>query len=100
MPRKSRPQPFAVGQVVAVPAAQGGVAGVREKKFQRRRFNVAVAGSATKHARQITSAVNHAGNVNAIGSGHIKNQVISEGKRTQIVTEFGTWPANQRMFRQ
>jgi hypothetical protein len=32
-----------VGLVVAVPAAQGGVAGVREKKFQSRRFNVAVA---------------------------------------------------------
>jgi hypothetical protein len=29
--------------VVAVPAAQGGVAGVGEKKGQRRRFNVAVA---------------------------------------------------------
>src|ERR1039458_2448027 len=29
--------------MVAVPAAQGVVAGVREKKFQRRRFNVAVA---------------------------------------------------------
>jgi hypothetical protein len=32
-----------VGLVVAVPAAQGGVAGVGEKKWQRRRFNVAVA---------------------------------------------------------
>jgi hypothetical protein len=32
-----------VGLVVAVPAAQGGVAGVGEKKLQRRRFNVAVA---------------------------------------------------------
>jgi len=32
-----------VGFVVAVPAAQGGVAGVGEKKLQRRRFNVAVA---------------------------------------------------------
>jgi hypothetical protein len=29
--------------VVAVPAAQGVVAGVGEKKWQRRRFNVAVA---------------------------------------------------------
>src|ERR1035438_1966136 len=29
--------------MVAVPAAQGLVAGVREKKFQRRRFHVAVA---------------------------------------------------------
>ena len=29
--------------MVAVPAAQGGVAGVGEKKWQRRRFNVAVA---------------------------------------------------------
>src|ERR1019366_2695093 len=29
--------------MVAVPAAQGFVAGVREKKFQRRRFHVAVA---------------------------------------------------------
>jgi hypothetical protein len=27
--------------VVAVPAAQGGVTGVGEKKLQRRRFNVA-----------------------------------------------------------
>src|ERR1035437_7332285 len=36
-------QPFAVGLVVAVPAAQGGVAGVGEKKLQRRRSNVAVA---------------------------------------------------------
>jgi hypothetical protein len=32
-----------VRQVVAVPAAQGGVAGVGKKKWQRRRFNVAVA---------------------------------------------------------
>jgi hypothetical protein len=31
-------QAFAVGLVVAVPAAQGGVAGVGEKKWQRRRF--------------------------------------------------------------
>jgi hypothetical protein len=31
-----------VGLVVAVPAAQGGVAGVCEKKWQRRRFDVAV----------------------------------------------------------
>jgi hypothetical protein len=30
---KSWGQAFAVGLVVAVPAAQGGVAGVREKKF-------------------------------------------------------------------
>ena len=30
-------------QMVAVPAAQGVVAGVGEKKLQRRRFNVAVA---------------------------------------------------------
>jgi hypothetical protein len=36
-------QPLAVRLVVAVPAAQGGVAGVLKKKFQRRRFNVAVA---------------------------------------------------------
>jgi hypothetical protein len=34
-------QAFAVGLVVAVPAAQGVVAGVREKEFQGRRFNVA-----------------------------------------------------------
>jgi hypothetical protein len=34
---------FAVGLVVAVPAAQGGVAGVGEKKLQRRRFDMAVA---------------------------------------------------------
>jgi hypothetical protein len=40
---KSRSQAFAVGLVVAVPAAQGGIAGVGEKKWQRRRFNVAVA---------------------------------------------------------
>jgi len=40
---KSRSQAFAMGQVVTVPAAQGGVAGVGEKKWQRRRFNVAVA---------------------------------------------------------
>jgi hypothetical protein len=40
---KLRGQPFAVGLVVAVPAAQGGVTGVFKKKFQRRRFNVAVA---------------------------------------------------------
>jgi hypothetical protein len=32
----SRCQAFAVGLVVAVPAAQGGVAGVREKELQRR----------------------------------------------------------------
>ena len=38
-----RRQAFAVGLVVPVPAAQGGVAGVGEKKWQRRRFNVAVA---------------------------------------------------------
>ncbi len=38
-----RGQPFAVGLVVAVPTAQGGVAGVGKKKLQRRRFNVAVA---------------------------------------------------------
>jgi len=40
---QSRGKPFAVGLVVAVPAAQGGVAGVGKKKWQRRRFNVAVA---------------------------------------------------------
>ena len=32
-----------MGLVVAVPAAQGGVAGIGKKKLQRRRFNVAVA---------------------------------------------------------
>ena len=30
-------------KVVAIPAGQGGVAGVLEKKVQRRRFNVTVA---------------------------------------------------------
>jgi hypothetical protein len=40
---KSWSQAFAVGLVVAVPAAQGGIAGVGEKEWQRRRFNVAVA---------------------------------------------------------
>jgi hypothetical protein len=39
---ESRREPFAVGLVVAVPAAQGGVAGVGKKKLQRRRFNMAV----------------------------------------------------------
>jgi hypothetical protein len=34
---------FAVRLVVAVPAGQGGVAGVGKKKWQRRRFDVAVA---------------------------------------------------------
>src|SRR5882724_4761672 len=34
---------FAVRQVVAVPAGQGGVAGVFKKKLQRRRFDVVVA---------------------------------------------------------
>jgi len=34
---------FAVWQMVAVPAGQGGVAGVFKKKLQRRRFDVAVA---------------------------------------------------------
>jgi len=38
-----RGEAFAVGLVVTVPAAQGGVAGVGEKKWQRRRFNVAIA---------------------------------------------------------
>jgi hypothetical protein len=38
-----RRQFFAVRQMVAVPAAQGGVAGVFKKKLQRRRFDVAVA---------------------------------------------------------
>jgi hypothetical protein len=32
-----------VGLVVAVPTAQGGIAGVGKKKLQCRRFNVAVA---------------------------------------------------------
>jgi hypothetical protein len=32
-----------VGLVIAVPAAQGGIAGVGEQKGQRWRFNVAVA---------------------------------------------------------
>jgi hypothetical protein len=36
-------RPFAMGLVVAVPTAQGGVAGVGKKKLQRRRFNMAVA---------------------------------------------------------
>jgi hypothetical protein len=40
---ESRGQPFAVGLVVAVPTAQGGVVGVGKKKWQRRRFNMAVA---------------------------------------------------------
>ena len=41
MPRlpRLRGQPVAVGLVVAVPAAQGGVAGVGKQKGQRRRFN-------------------------------------------------------------
>jgi hypothetical protein len=34
---------FAVRQMVAVPAGQGGVAGVGKKKWKRRRFDVAVA---------------------------------------------------------
>ena len=38
-----RGKPFTVGLVVAVPAAEGGVAGVGKQKLQRRRFNVAVA---------------------------------------------------------
>src|SRR5271169_2831916 len=37
----SRSQPFTTRQVVAVPAAQGGVAGAGKEKLQRRRFNVA-----------------------------------------------------------
>jgi len=37
---KSRSQPFAVGLVVAVPAAEGVVAGVGEQELPRRRFNV------------------------------------------------------------
>jgi len=41
--RKSRRQFFAVRQMVAIPAHQGGVAGVFKKKLQRRRFDVAVA---------------------------------------------------------
>jgi hypothetical protein len=40
---KSWGKPFAVGVVVAIPAAQGGIAGVGKKKLQRRRFNMAVA---------------------------------------------------------
>ena len=45
MPRSEdlRGQAFAVGLVVAVPAAEGGGAGVGKQKWQRRRFNVAVA---------------------------------------------------------
>ena len=38
-----RSQSFAMRQVIAVPAAQGGVAGVGKQKLQRWRFNVAVA---------------------------------------------------------
>ena len=38
-----RRQFFAVRQIVAVPANQGVVAGVFKEKFQRRRFDVAVA---------------------------------------------------------
>jgi hypothetical protein len=38
-----RSRPFAVGLMVAVPAAQDGVAGAGKKKRQRRRFNVTVA---------------------------------------------------------
>jgi hypothetical protein len=40
---KLRRQFFAVRQMVAVPARQGRVAGVFKQKFQRRRFDVAVA---------------------------------------------------------
>ena len=39
----SRSQAFVVGLVVAVPAAEGGVAGVGKQKGQRRRFNGAIA---------------------------------------------------------
>jgi len=39
----SRGQPFAMWLVIAVPVAQGLVAGIGKKKFQRRRFNMAVA---------------------------------------------------------
>jgi hypothetical protein len=42
-PTKSRRKFFAVRLVVAVPAGQGGGAGVGKKKWQRRRFDVAVA---------------------------------------------------------
>ena len=42
-PTESRRQFFAVGQMVAVPADQGIVAGVCKKKLQCRRFDVAVA---------------------------------------------------------
>lgn len=38
-----RREAFAVGLVVAVPAAQGFVAGILEKKFQCGRFNVTIA---------------------------------------------------------
>jgi hypothetical protein len=41
-PYRSRRQFFAVRQMVAIPADQGGVAGVFKKKLQRRRFDVAV----------------------------------------------------------
>jgi hypothetical protein len=40
--KMSRRQFFTMRQMVAVPADQGGVAGVFKKEFQRRRFNVAV----------------------------------------------------------
>ncbi len=86
---KLRRQAFAVGLVVAVPAAQSGGAGVGKKKWQRRRFNVAVAKLAIKHTGQITSAVNHAGNFNAIRCGRVKNQIVANGKRTQPFAKFG-----------
>jgi hypothetical protein len=40
---KSRRQPFAMRQMVTVPTAQGSIAGIGEKIFQRRRFDVAIA---------------------------------------------------------
>jgi hypothetical protein len=36
-------QPFSMRQMIAVPANQSRVAGVGEKKWRRRRFNVAAA---------------------------------------------------------
>lgn len=56
--RKSRRQFFAVRQMVAIPAHQGGVAGVFKKKLQRRRFDVAVAKDHVGFADEFKESVN------------------------------------------
>ena len=78
--KNSRREFFPVRQMVAIPAAQGGVAGVGKKKLQRRRFDVTVAKHQVGFALMtgVTSFGAFRIILQVINSSHIKSAIMDD----------------------